>query len=112
MKDVLYTWVCSYLYVIAILFFSPPISTRFCKEEEKEWINRRLPLRFALLSSLNWAKAYLSVTGAIHPLILRKPLSACCLSPYRACGVVGAEPHTYMLLALLHHSVSRCPTRL
>jgi len=65
-----YMWVCSYLHVIAILFFSPPISTQFCKEEEKEWINRRLPLRFALLSSLNWAKAYLTVTGAIHPLIL------------------------------------------
>ena len=64
------TWVCSYLYVIAILFFSPPISTRFCKKEEKEWINRRRPLRFALLCSLNWQKAYLSVTGAIHPLIL------------------------------------------
>jgi len=70
MKDVLYTWVCSHLHVIAILFFSPPISTRFCKEEEKEWINRGLPLRFALLSSLNWAKAYLPVTGAIHLLIL------------------------------------------
>jgi len=60
MKDVLYT-----LYVgmfisarHAISFSSPPISTRFCKEEEKEWINRRLPLRFAF-----WAKAYLSVTG-------------------------------------------------
>ena len=70
MKDVLYTWVCSYLHVIVILFFSPPISTRFCKEEEKEWINRGLLLRFALFCSLNWTKVYLPITGAIHPLIL------------------------------------------
>ena len=61
---ILYTWVCSYLHVTRF-YSSPPISTRFCKEEEKEWINRRLPLRFAF-----WAKAYLSVTGAVHPLIL------------------------------------------
>jgi len=27
-------------------------------------------VRFALLSSLNWQKAYLSITDAIHPLIL------------------------------------------
>ena len=70
MREVFYTLVCSRLHVIAILFFSPPISTRFRKEEEKEWINRRRPLRFALLSSLTWQKAYLSVTDAIHPLIL------------------------------------------
>jgi len=59
MRDVLYTWVRSYQHVIAISFFSPPISTRFREKKEKEWTNRGLPLRFALLSSLNWA--YLSV---------------------------------------------------
>ena len=64
---ILYTWVCLYLHVTRF-YSSPPISnTRFCKEEEKEWINRRLPLRFRFAF---WAKAYLSVTGAIHPLIL------------------------------------------
>ena len=37
---------------------------------QHDFARKRLPLRFALLSSLNWTKAYLSVTGAIHPLIL------------------------------------------
>ena len=59
---ILYTWVCLYLHVTRF-YSSPPISTRFCKEEEKEWINRRLPLRFRFAF---WAKAYLSVTGAVH----------------------------------------------
>ena len=46
-------WACSHLHVIAILFFPPPISTRFRKEEEKEWINRRRPLRIALSLELD-----------------------------------------------------------
>ena len=50
--------------------FHPLFQHDFARKKRRKWINRRRPLRFALLSSLTWQKAYLPVTDAIHPLIL------------------------------------------
>ncbi|RJS83895.1 hypothetical protein CW713_03460, partial [Methanophagales archaeon] len=70
LRDVLYTWVCSHLHVITILFFSPPISTRFCKEEE---INGQISgrLRAEYMASLAYCKDIINFSEGKGSLELR-----------------------------------------
>jgi hypothetical protein len=48
LNTVLHARACSYLHIISLLFFSPPLSPQLCKKKKKEWINRCLPLFVAL----------------------------------------------------------------